>query len=336
MKRLVVTGGDGFIGRHLVRKLLTSNSFEVVVISNTPNINESIMNDEHMVKGKLQENNPTMYYSADIRDRSTIGKIFSRVKPEACVHLAAKISVADSIKNPEETMSVNVNGTLNVLQACHENHVKNFAFASSAAVYGDVRELPIKETATLNPLSAYGTSKMKAEQHVESYVRQKKIQNAILFRIFNVYGYGKADESDVVTKFAKRLSNGLPPIIYGKGNFTRDFISVDDVTDAIDLSIRKMERTENNSNHVGLGTSPIFNVGTGIPTSINELAQKMIDIFGLKLSPEYEQGDDSQGTILHSYASTEMAKRAINFVAKTNLETGLRNMIERMQLSRAS
>ena len=164
-------------------------------------------------------------------------------EPDTCIHLAAKISVPDSIKNPDETMEINVNGTLNVLEACHTNQVNNFIFASSAAVYGDVTELPISEDHTLHPLSPYGTSKMLAEKHVSTYGRLKKIQNTISLRIFNAYGPGQTSESDVITKFAKRLSNGLPPIIYGDGNFTRDFISVDDITEAILLSLRAMEMT---------------------------------------------------------------------------------------------
>ena len=134
-----------------------------------------------------------------------------------------KISVADSIKNPDETMEVNVKGTLNVLEACHTSQVNNFIFASSAAVYGDVTELPISENHALRPLSPYGTSKMLAEKHVSTYGRLKKIQNTISLRIFNVYGPGQTSESDVIIKFAKRLSKGLPPIILGNGNFTKDF-----------------------------------------------------------------------------------------------------------------
>ena len=114
MKRVIVTGGNGFIGRHLVRKLLSLNSYEIVVVSNTSNVN-----DKNLSTRKKLEEKSLRFYSADIRNRTAISEIFSDVKADTCVHLAAKVSVADSIRNPDETMDINANGTLNVLEACH-------------------------------------------------------------------------------------------------------------------------------------------------------------------------------------------------------------------------
>ena len=113
MNRIIITGGNGFIGRHLVRKLLPLNSHEIVVVSNTSN-------DKYLSDRKKQDEKSLTFYSADIRDRNAISEIFTEVKADTCVHLAAKVSVADSIKNPDETMEINVNGTMNVLEACHE------------------------------------------------------------------------------------------------------------------------------------------------------------------------------------------------------------------------
>ena len=284
------------------------------------------MNDKFLADRKLQDM-PLTYYSADIRDSKAISQIFLDERPDTCIHLAAKISVADSIKNPDETMDINVKGTLNVLEACHNSQVSNFVFASSAAVYGDVRELPISENHGLNPLSPYGTSKMLAEQHVFNYNKLKKIQNTISLRIFNVYGNGQVSGKDVVTKFARRLSQGLPPVIYGNGEHTRDFISIDDVADSILISIRVMEEPKNNHNY-NLSSSPVFNIGTGIPTSIKELAHKMISISGLDLSPVYVEGTQDGGVILQSYADITKAKSTLHFVANKNLETGLREITE--------
>jgi len=311
---VIITGGTGFIGRHLVKRLLTNKQCSVALIANTSNLTDR----------ELQETTPLALYTTDIRDREAISNIFRDEKVDTCIHLAAKISVADSIKNPEETMDINVKGTINVLEACHNNGVNNFVFASSAAVYGDVTELPISENQPLRPLSPYGTSKMLAEQHVVQYYKLKKIPNAISFRIFNVYGTGNASESDVISKFAGRLSIGLPPIIYGDGNHTRDFISVDDVADGILSSIRVME----NKYNCKLNSPPVFNMGSGSATSINELARKMVQISGLDLDPIYEKGNQDSRVILHSYANMTKAKRVLQFVAKKNLETGLREIIE--------
>lgn len=322
MKRVIVTGGNGFIGKHLVKKLLSSKLHSVAIIAKTPNNNLNYFEDI-----KLPNDLPLTFHTVDIRDRKAIPDIFREERADTCIHLAAKTSVADSIKNPDETMDINVNGTLNVLEACYNSHVSNFIFTSSAAVYGKVSELPIAEYHTLRPLSPYGKSKMLAEQHIFSYNKSKKIQNAILLRIFNVYGTGQANETDVITRFISRLSKGLPPVIYGAGKHTRDFISVDDVVDGILLSITLMEELENNIDN-DLSSPLVFNMGTGRPTSTNELAQKMIQIFGLDLQPIYEEGRDDKRVILHSYADMTKSKEILHFVAKKRIEIGLREIIE--------
>jgi len=313
LKKVIITGSSGFIGRHLVKRILTYDKCSVVLIANRANL----------VDRELKGTMPLSFYNADIRDRKAISDIFLDERADTCVHLAAKISVSDSIKNPDETMDINVNGTLNVLEACYNSHVSNFIFTSSAAVYGKVSELPIAEYHTLRPLSPYGKSKMLAEQHVASYNKSKKIQKTISLRIFDVYGDGQPSEADVITRFAARPSKGLSPVIYGDGLQTRDFISVDDVVEGILLSIRAMEEVENNNSSSPL----VFNIGTGKPTSVNQLAQKMTEIFGLDLQPIHEGGTEDGKVILHSYADMTKAKEILHFVAKKGIEAGLREMI---------
>ena len=323
LDRIIITGGSGFIGRHLVKKILSSNIQSVVIISNTPN---------GLAETELSHDKRLTRYTADIRDSSKILQIIEDVKPDTCVHLAAKVSVPESIKNPEETMEINVKGSLNVLEACYKSQVNNFVFASSAAVYGDTKELPISENCILRPLSPYGESKMLAEQHVFRYSKLKKIQNTIALRIFNVYGLGQVSESDVVTKFARRLSKGLPPMIYGNGKHTRDFVSVDDVANAILLSVRAME--DHNDENYKSNSNPVFNIGTGTSTSIKELAQKMISISGLKLHPIYEKENHDNRVILHSYANITQAKNTLHFVPKKDIERGLEEIIGPMLIKK--
>ena len=319
LKKIIITGGNGFIGSHLAERLISHMNVSLVLISNTENANDKLLKEQ-----QLQKSLPLTFYTADITDGKAILEIFKDERADTCVHLAAKISVADSIKKPKETMKTNVEGTLNVLEACYKTDVKNFLFASSAAVYGDVKELPIKENANLNPLSPYGESKMIAEKHILAYHEAKKIHNCIMLRIFNVYGKGQQNETDVISKFAGRLSKGLSPIIYGDGTQTRDFISVNDVASAFLLSIKSIDRDSHNQE---LQLLPVFNIGTGIPTSINQIAQKMIEIFGLELEPIHEELTGDTSGILHSYADLTRTKEAVHFVPKQNITSGLKEII---------
>jgi len=317
LDRVIITGGNGFIGRHLVKKLTSHKPSSIAIISNKSNLNEKYFMDRDW-----PNNTKFNYYTCDIRNRNQISDIFSKEKPQTCIHLAAKTSVVDSIRNPSETVEINAKGTLNVLSACHYSKVENFIFASSAAVYGDVKKLPISEKHALRPLSPYGVSKMLAEEYVSLYGKLKKIENAVILRIFNVYGNGQASETDVITRFIARLSRGLPPIIYGDGLHTRDFISVHDVVRAM-LSFNVPL-----SGNADLGLATIFNIGTGIPISMNQLAKKLIKIFGLELEPIYDREKVDNKVILHSYADMTKAREILQFVPKTTIDDGLREIID--------
>jgi UDP-glucose 4-epimerase len=202
-----------------------------------------------------------------------------------------------------------------MLEACSQNNVKTFVFASSAAVYGHAKVLlPIPEDHVLEPLSPYGATKIAGESLVNSYKNCGKIKNAVILRFFNVYGEGQSNEyAGVITNFADRLSTGLPPVIYGDGRQTRDFVSVDDVTNILITATVQAEQT---------GLSSTFNVGTGSPVSINELAKKMSRIFGLdNIEPIYREA--KKGDILFSLADTRRLKYILKAQAKINIDDEL-------------
>lgn len=316
MESILVSGGMGFIGRHLIEKMRKEDHSKIIIIDN-------LSNAQAFSKNVISSNTEPIikFYKTDIRDKSTVSDIIRREKIDACIHLAAKMSVEESVKKPEQVVEVNIQGTLSMLEACSQNNVKAFVFASSAAVYGHAKVLlPIPEDHVLEPLSPYGATKVAGESLVNSYKNCGKIKNAIILRLFNVYGEGQSKEyAGVITNFADRLSTGLPPVIYGDGCQTRDFVSIDDVTNILITATVQAEQT---------GLSSTLNVGTGSPVTINELANKMIHIFGLdNIEPIYREAN--KGDILFSLADTRRLKYILKTEAKTNIEHELMKLATR-------
>jgi len=319
MRRILITGARGFIGRHLIQALLSDKDTRLIL---TDRYNRDY---DFSAYSKCLGDKSLTFYNLDIRNRDDLFRIFKHEKIDTCIHLAAKVNVEDSIRNPDKTMDINVKGTVNVLEACSCNGTKNFVFASSASVYGNPITLPISEEHELTPISPYGRSKLLAEQYVSSYRSSGKIPNTISLRIFNVYGEGQYGNMSVIIKFAERLAKGLPPVIYGDGTQKRDFVSIVDVVSAILLSLKAMEERRNDL----LSSSWIFNIGTGIAKSINELCNQMIRVSGLNLKPIYQE-ITSNADIKASCADITKAKNILKFVPKDTLETDLKNIVTSM------
>ena len=315
MESILVSGGMGFIGSHLIEKLRKEYS-KIVIIDNLSNVSSFSKN---VIPSSTEPK--TKFYKADIQDKSTVSNIIKLEKIDACIHLAAKMSVEESVRNPEEVVRVNIQGTLAMLEACSQNNVKTFVFASSAAVYGHAKVLsPIPEDHVLEPLSPYGATKVAGESLVNSYKNCGKIKNAVILRFFNVYGEGQSKEyAGVITNFIDRLSAGLPPVIYGDGRQTRDFISVDDVTNILIAATVQAEQT---------GLSSTLNVGTGSPIIINELAKKITRVFGLdNIEPIYQEA--KKGDISFSLADIKRLRHILKIEAKTNIEYELMKIATR-------
>jgi UDP-glucose 4-epimerase len=316
MKNILVTGGAGFIGVQVLKKLLSSKVNKIIVIDNLSNAN-SEFSDCIL---KKQSEKTLSFYKEDVRNKKGILDILKGESIDTCIHLAALVSVLNSITNPEYTVDVNINGTFNILDACSRMKVRNFIFSSSCAVYGQSMKLPLSEENPLEPLSPYAASKAAGEVLVSSYRKTKKIRNAVSLRFFNVYGKNQNPQyAGVITKFVKRLAKGLAPTIYGDGEQTRDFIHIDDVVEAIVLSVSvKAGRNDELSSYT-------FNVGTGYPTSVNELAHKMIEIFGLNREPVYRRAQ--VGEMRYCYADTTKSRKFLNFVARETFESKLSQIV---------
>jgi UDP-glucose 4-epimerase len=309
MNRVLITGGAGFIGTHIIKKI--GQEYEIFVIDNLSNEkskdNADRLKDSHI-----------SFFREDVRDMEKICEVIKACKPASCIHLAAKISVPESVTDPYTTMNVNVTGTLNVLEACVQNSVKRFVFASSAAVYGHVGVLPITEDSDLKPISPYGASKVAAEEIIDAYANLNLFKSIITLRLFNIYGAGQSDEyAGVISKFKERISKGFPPVIFGDGNQQRDFISVEDVVEGI---IKALEPPKG----IKIGK---FNIGTGIPTKIGDLARIMANIMGKPhLDAVYKEGVN--GDIRLSCADISKTKNILKFNTRRDLITGLKQFIQ--------
>ena len=231
------------------------------------------------------------------------------------IHLAAKISVSESISNPSETFRINVDGTNNVLIACEKNHVKKLIISSSAAVYGESPpNVKLTEESVMNPISPYGESKMQMEQNVKKFALKHDIDYVIL-RFFNIYGIGQSLEyAGVITKFIKKIIKKESLQIFGNGSQTRDFVAIYDVIQSI-------------HNASAYDKSGIFNIASGKIVTIKELAEQMISLSGEKLEIKFLT--EKQGDIKHSEADISMAKNQIIYSPKFELKEGIKELLNK-------
>jgi len=304
--RILVTGGAGFIGSHLVDELV-KEGFEVTVFDDlsTGRI-ENIRH--HSEKRKIR------FIEGDVRRRKDVEEALEGV--EVVFHLAAITSVPYSVKHSKVTYEVNVDGTRNLLEACLRSSVERFIYLSTCGVYGEPEYLPVDENHPTNPISPYAEAKLKAEQACMKFQEVYGLKTTV-FRPFNVYGSRQRNDwyGGVIANFIERLRRGKPPLIYGDGKQTRDFIYVDD-------AVRAFMAALNHNDAVGR----TFNIATGIPTSINKLAQLLMELFGAEgIKPQHTS--PRQGDIKHIYANIEKAKHRLGFEPRVSLSEGLTSLI---------
>jgi len=306
-----VTGGAGFIGSHTVDRLL-AEGLEVVVLDD---LRRGQMEN---ISQHVGERN-FRFVRGDVRDSSLVRDSVRDV--DSVVHLAALISVPESIKDPNLTNDVNVNGTLNLLKACVDFGIERFVYASSCAVYGNVESLPIKEECPARPESPYGVSKLVAENYVRTYHEDFGLETVCL-RYFNVYGPRQvySDYSGVITQFLSRLARNLPLVIFGGGEQTRDFVYVHDIVEANVLALK--------CEGVRLA-GEIFNIGTGVATSINQLANALLEVTN-KTRLKIMHSEAREGDIRHSVADTSKARDKLGYKPIVLLKDGLGKLLRRV------
>jgi UDP-glucose 4-epimerase len=304
--RVLVTGGAGFIGSHVVDKLVGS-SYDVRVVDN---LSEGRLSN---IEGHLK-NGRVRFFEGDVRDAELVGECVRGV--DAVVHLAAVTSVPFSVENPSVTFDNNVNGTLNLLDACTRARVKRFVFVSSCSVYGEPSYLPVDEKHPTFPLSPYAASKLEGEESCKNHQERHGLPTVVL-RLFNVYGPRQRLNaySGVITQFLDRVRKHMPLVIFGDGSQTRDFVHVWDVAEAA-LRALETERAE----------GEVFNVGSGRATSVNSLAKSVIDLTGANVDVVYEK--PRVGDIKASFADISKAKKQLGYKPIVPLEKGLGGLVE--------
>jgi UDP-glucose 4-epimerase len=300
---ILVTGGAGFIGKYLVKHLL-ENGKNVSILDNFSNSDKKSISSF--------KNKGVKVFEGDITNFDDV--LNATKDQEVVIHLAAKISVMESIKNPSETFRINVDGTKNILTICKKNNVKKLIIASSAAVYGEGdKENKITEEDKINPLSPYGESKMKMEEEVIKNYSDIKTKYVIL-RFFNIYGIGQTSEyAGVITKFLEKIKKNQALSITGDGTQIRDFVSIYDIICSIDNAIK-------------YNRNGIFNIASGNGITVNELAKLMISASGKKL--DIQNISFKQGEIKYSQADILLAKEKLGYISKISLKEGIKKLLE--------
>ncbi|MDI6840313.1 MAG: NAD-dependent epimerase/dehydratase family protein [bacterium] len=299
MSNILVTGGAGFIGSNLVHELIKQGE-KVVVI-------------DDLSQGKLENlHKKAKFYKLKVEDTG-IFQIVKQEKIDYIFHLAAQIDVRKSFSNPILDAKSNIIGTINILQAAKEAGVRKFIFASSGGViYGDTNKQATEEVET-KPSSPYGISKLVGEKYLELYGKEYGIKYTII-RYANVYGQRQNPdgEAGVVAIFTKQMLNNKQCTIYGFGKMIRDYVYVKDAVDATILAMNK-------------GENEIFNIGTGRPTSVNELFSIMKEITKYSITPLYKP--KRRGELDRSILDCRKAEKLLKWKPRVTLEEGIRQTI---------
>jgi UDP-glucose 4-epimerase len=301
-KRILITGAAGFIGSHLAEDFV-KNGYPVKIIDDfsSGNVNN--------ILGLFNYRNFKMVRGS-ITNKELIAKATSDV--DVIFHLAAQIHVDRSIIEPRHTFEVNTLGTLNVLEAALENNIELVVYASTSEVYGSAKYVPMDEDHPLNPASPYAASKTGADRLCFSYYNTYKLP-VVVVRCFNTYGPRQKDAgyAAAIPKFLRRALSGLPPVIYGDGKQTRDYMYIKDAVSAYKLVLNSYENV--------LGKA--VNFGTGKEISILKLASTILDLCGHKQQPV--KVAPRAGEVKRLCADISLAKKELGFAPEYDIEKGL-------------
>jgi UDP-glucose 4-epimerase len=294
--KVFLSGGAGFIGSHVAEHLI-DQGHEVTIFDNlSTGLRENVHPQAQFIFGDIR--------SGDIQ------KVFTDQQFDAVIHLAAQTGVPASIESPDYDCDVNIKGTVNLLEACRRTHVQRFIFASTAAVYGNVQQVPVTEEAITSPTAFYGLSKLTVEKYLNLYRSQFGIDYVVL-RYANVYGerQGEGGEGGVVSIFVRKIFRGEEVMIFGDGGQTRDFIYVGDVAAA---NCQALVTEQPNQ---------VYNISTQSETSVTAMLHLLEGISNKQAKLSY--GEMRQGDIYRSALSNERARMNLPWLPEIPLAMGL-------------
>ncbi|SHG53268.1 NAD-dependent epimerase/dehydratase family protein [Ornithinibacillus halophilus] len=307
--KVLITGGLGFIGSHVVDQLLEIENTDVVIVDQSNSMNTYWKKESLTI------------YQMDVNDPK-LGAIFAKEKPDVVIHLAAQVSVTESIKAPSNDALVNILGTIHVLECAVKYGVKKIIFSSSAAVYGDPEFIPINESHPVEPTSFYGLSKLACEKYIRLFHQLYGLEYGIL-RFANVYGPRQTTdgEAGVISIFIDRLVKRTPITVYGDGTQTRDFVFVKDIADAC---VRMVDCKD----------SCTLNVGSGKETSLNELVYLLSNELNGNMIVNYR--NKREGDITRSCLQNNAIYEKVGWKPKYSMKTGLKKTFSFFEMRNSS
>ena len=304
--RILVTGGAGFIASHVADSYIAAGH-DVAIL-------------DDLSRGSMSNVNPkARFLKGDVRDRDFVEHVFATEKPEAVNHHAAQMDVRRGVQEPIFDASVNILGSINLLEAAIAHKVRRFVYISSAgAAYGEPNQMPVPEDYSINPITPYGISKHTVEHYLFTFSALYGLPYVVL-RYGNVYGPRQSSkgEAGVFAIFCEQMLAGIQPVIYGDGSKVRDYVYIDDVAE---VNVLALER----------GTGEIFNIADGVPTNDYEVFARVRDALGIQgLEPKYVP--KRAGEIDRIYLDISKANQLLGWVPRVSLEEGTQHTVRYFQ-----
>jgi UDP-glucuronate 4-epimerase len=317
MKKFLITGGAGFIGSHLVDRLLASDVTSITVVDDFNDFyNPSIKHDN--IREHLKDPRYSIH-EVDIRDRSALEKLFAERNFDCVVHLAARAGVRPSLSEPQLYTETNINGTLNLLELARSSNIKQFVFGSSSSVYGINAKVPFSEDDPIRqPISPYAATKGAGELLCHTYSHLYGLR-CVCLRFFTVYGPRQRPDL-AIHKFAKLISQHKPIPVFGDGTTRRDYTYVDDIIDGVTAAI---DYDKSDYEVINLGESRTVEL-----RELISLLEKELDTHAI-----IERQPPQPGDVPQTFADVSKARALLNYQPKTQIEEGLRRFVEWFRVS---